>query len=68
MQAFAALDLPIFYMLGSASPEPAHAIARRLLPVLPRVKLVEFPGLGHMALISHPERINAEIAKFFREL
>ena len=68
VQAFAALDLPILYMLGRASPESAHAVANRLLPVLPRVTVVEFPGLGHMAPITHPERINAEIAKFLREV
>lgn len=64
VEAFAALDIPILYMLGGASPESAHAVARALLPVLPNARVVEFPGLGHMAPITHPDLINAEIAKF----
>lgn len=63
-QAFATLDIPILYMLGESSPESAHAVARALLPVLARVQVVEFPGLGHMAPLTHPEVINAEIARF----
>jgi pimeloyl-ACP methyl ester carboxylesterase len=66
-EAFAGLDIPILYMLGGSSPESAHAVARVLLPVLPRVRVVEFPGLGHMAPITHPEAVNAEIAKFLSE-
>jgi pimeloyl-ACP methyl ester carboxylesterase len=67
VQAFAALDMPVLYMLGESSPEPVHAVARVLLPVLPRVQVVEFPGLGHMAPVTHPEAINAAVAKFFSE-
>ena len=66
--AFARLDIPILYMLGSESPESAHAVARNLVPVLPRVRVVEFPGLGHMAPVTHPEPINAEIARFLSEV
>jgi pimeloyl-ACP methyl ester carboxylesterase len=64
VQAFASLDIPILYMLGEKSPESARAVARVLVPVLPRVRTVEFQGLGHMAPITHPELVNAEIAKF----
>lgn len=66
-EVFARLGIPILYMLGGASPESAHAVARALLPVLPSVRVVEFPGLGHMAPVTHPEAINAEIAKFLSE-
>lgn len=66
-EALAALDIPILYMLGGASPESAHAVARELLPVLRGARVVEFPGLGHMAPVTHPEVINAEIAKFLSE-
>lgn len=63
-QAFAALDVPVLYMLGERSPESAHAVARVLVPVLRRVQVVRFPGLGHMAPITHPEVVNAEIVRF----
>ena len=67
-QAFAALDVPVLYMLGDNSPESAHAVARVLLPVLSRVKVIRFPGLGHMAPLTHPEVVNAEIARFLAEV
>lgn len=67
VQAFSALDVPILYMLGGSSPESAHAVARVLIPVLRRVRIVEFPDLGHMAPVTHPEAINAEVAKFLSE-
>jgi pimeloyl-ACP methyl ester carboxylesterase len=66
--AFAALDIPILYMMGESSPESAHAVAQALMPALPRVRVVEFPGLGHMAPVTDPQRINAEIAKFLSEV
>ena len=68
VDAFAALDIPILYMLGGSSPESAHAVARVLLPVLRGARVVEFPGLGHMAPVTHPQVINAEIAKFLNEV
>jgi pimeloyl-ACP methyl ester carboxylesterase len=63
-EAFAALDIPVLYMVGDDSPEPARAVARVLIPVLERVEVVRFPGLGHMAPVTHPEVVNAEIARF----
>jgi pimeloyl-ACP methyl ester carboxylesterase len=68
VDAFAALNIPILYMLGSSSPESAHAVARVLLPALRGARVVEFPGLGHMAPVTHPEVINAEIARFLSEV
>ena len=68
VDAFAALDVPILYMLGGSSPESAHAVARVLIPVLRNARVVEFPGLGHMAPVTHPDVINAEIEKFLREV
>lgn len=68
VEAFAALNFPILYMLGERSPESAHAVARILIPMLPLVRVVEFPGLGHMGPITHPEVVNAEIAKFLAEI
>lgn len=67
VDAFAALDIPILYMVGGSSPESAHAVARVLVPVLRNARVIELPGLGHMAPVTHPEVINAEIAKFLKE-
>jgi pimeloyl-ACP methyl ester carboxylesterase len=65
---FARLDMPVLYLLGEASPKSAHAVAQRLVPVLPRVTLRRLPGLGHMAPVTHPEKVNAVIAEFLRGL
>ena len=67
LQAFARLDVPVLYMLGTRSPESALAVARLLVPVLPRVRVVEFDGLGHMGPITHPEVVNDAIMAFLRE-
>lgn len=66
LRAFAALNIPVLYLLGGTSPEAAHAVARVLVPVLPRVQVVKFAALGHMAPVTHPEAINAEMARFLR--
>ena len=66
--AFSKLDIPILYMLGAQSPEPARAVARVLLPILKRVRVIEFPGLGHMAPVTHPGPVNAEVAAFLRDV
>lgn len=68
LQAFAQLDIPILYMVGERSPESAQAVARLLIPTLPRVTAVRFPELGHMAPVTHPEIVNAAIARFLEKV
>jgi pimeloyl-ACP methyl ester carboxylesterase len=63
-QAFAALDVPVLYMVGAHSPPSTRGVARRLIPVLRQVSVIEFPGFGHMAPVTHPERVNDSIAAF----
>jgi pimeloyl-ACP methyl ester carboxylesterase len=64
LEAFAALEMPVLYMLGASSPESVHAVARALIPRLPEVEVVEFAWLGHMAPVTHPHVVNAEIVRF----
>ncbi len=66
LAAFAALDLPVLYMVGSASPAASLGVARLLTQTLPRVEVVEFAGLGHMGPVTHPEVVNAAVARFLR--
>ena len=42
-------------------------VARLLAPVLPRVQVVEFEGLGHMGPITHPEIVNRTICRFLEQ-
>jgi len=67
LEAFCRLDVPILYMLGTQSPESSRAVARLLVPVLPRVRVVEFDGLGHMAPITHPDVVNEAIVGFLSQ-
>lgn len=64
VSAFAALDMPVLYMVGRKSPASSRAVARILTRVLPRVEVVELDGLGHMAPVTSPDVVNAAIARF----
>ena len=68
LAAFAALNMPVLYMTGGRSPESAHAVARRLVPVLPNVTQVKFHDLGHMAPVTHADKVNAVIIDFLKRL
>jgi pimeloyl-ACP methyl ester carboxylesterase len=54
-------------MLGGRSPESAQAVAKVLLPVLPNARVIQFPEIGHMGPITHPEVVNAAIVRFLGE-
>lgn len=66
IRSFQQLDVPVLYMLGKRSTASAHGVASLLVPALPRVRTVEFEGLGHMGPITHPDVVNAEILAFLR--
>ena len=62
--AFAEIDVPTLFLTGTGSKSSALAVARLLTKVLPRVRVQEIEGVGHMAPVTHPERINPLIEKF----
>ncbi len=64
LAAFRELRIPVLYMTGSDSPASSRGVARLLLRTLPQVQHVEFPGMGHMAPVTHPAQINDAIARF----
>jgi pimeloyl-ACP methyl ester carboxylesterase len=64
LTAFAALTMPVLYMVGTRSRRSAHAVAELLVPALPRGTRVEFEELGHMGPVTHPGVVNEVIAKF----
>ena len=64
LQAFAQLDIPVLYMTGKDSPASSLGVARLLTAVLPRVEVIAFEGLGHMAPLTHPQVVNPAIARF----
>ncbi len=68
LEAFAALDMPVLYMTGVRSPASGLAVARLLTRTLRNVQLVEFPELGHMGPVTHPDLVNEKIADFIAAL
>ena len=64
LSAFATLDVPVLFLTGAESPLSSREIARLLTKTLPRVTAVEVSGAGHMAPLTHPERVNALIERF----
>ena len=66
LQAFRSLDIPVLYMAGKRSTASARGVARLLTGVLPRVEVVEFEELGHMAPVTHPDPVNQVIARFLQ--
>ena len=68
LAAFSAIDVPVLYLVGSRSPPSAHAVARVLVPALRKVRVVQLEGLGHMGPVTHPELVNAAIARFLDDV
>lgn len=64
LQAFAALDVPVLYMLGARSPASSRGVARLLTQTLANVSVIEFADLGHMGPITHAELVNDAIVSF----
>ena len=63
---FKTLNVPVLYMTGGRSPESSRSVAALLVATLPYVRHVEFLALGHMAPVTHPDMVNAEIERFLR--
>jgi pimeloyl-ACP methyl ester carboxylesterase len=64
LAALAALDIPVLLMLGKDSPASSRGVAQLLARALPRLRAVEFEGLGHMGPITDPEVVNLAIEGF----
>ncbi len=66
LQAFGTLTMPVLLMVGGKSPPSSRGVTRLLAGALPNARVVEFPELGHMGPITHPERVNEAIARFIQ--
>jgi pimeloyl-ACP methyl ester carboxylesterase len=62
LAAFARLEVETTLIVGSRSPASSRGVARLLARTLPRLTLVELPGVGHMAPVTHPDPVRAAIA------
>ncbi|HET9490608.1 MAG TPA: alpha/beta hydrolase [Methylomirabilota bacterium] len=64
LEAFAALTVPVLYMIGKPSPASSRGVARLLTKTLPRVEVIELENLGHMGPLTHPDVVNEVICRF----
>ena len=64
LEAFAALGVPVLFMIGKDSPASSRGVATLLTKTLPRVGVIEFEGLGHMGPVTHPDVVNEAISRF----
>jgi pimeloyl-ACP methyl ester carboxylesterase len=62
--AFAAVTVPTLFMSGTKSKAPALAVARLMTAALPRVRIEEIEGVGHMAPVTHPDTVNPLVERF----
>lgn len=62
LAALARLDVETTLIVGSRSPDSSKGVVRLLARTLPRLTLVELPGVGHMSPLTHPDRVGAAIA------
>ena len=67
LSALAALEVPVLVMTGSDSPASSRGVARLLTKTLPRVTAIEIAGVGHMAPVTHPDRVNALIERYLTD-
>jgi pimeloyl-ACP methyl ester carboxylesterase len=56
------LRVPTLVLVGERSQAPARAVSQRL-GVLPAVAVEPLAGVGHMGPVTHPEEVNARIAR-----
>jgi pimeloyl-ACP methyl ester carboxylesterase len=68
LSAFAALDVPTLCIVGTGSPASSRRVARLLATTLPSLTTVEIDGVGHMAPVTHPDRVNAVIAGYLERV
>lgn len=61
-----AIDVPTTLVMGDRTTPHSRAVQQRLARGRANVKLVEIAGTGHMAPVTHPALVHAEIAKHFR--
>lgn len=64
----ASIDIPILYLTAKKSNLPMRALSELLIGALPRVRTMDIEGVGHMAPLSHPDRVNPVIEAFLREV
>ena len=63
---FARLAMPVRLLRGSESPAPTRRIVDVLAGLLPRVDVVDLPGLGHMGPVTHAQELIENLPGWLR--
>jgi pimeloyl-ACP methyl ester carboxylesterase len=66
LEEFRGIKVPVLYMVGGRSPGSSRSVAERLVAVLPAVRRVECPELGHMGPVTDPQAVNAIFATILK--
>lgn len=61
---FGELRVPVLLMIGGRSPNSSLGVARLLASALPDVTVMEFPELGHMGPVTHPDVVGEAVEGF----
>jgi pimeloyl-ACP methyl ester carboxylesterase len=61
VSAYSELPFPFTLMTGERSPLAARTVVERLAKAIPGAKLHRIEGAGHMAPLSHAEKVNAHV-------
>jgi pimeloyl-ACP methyl ester carboxylesterase len=64
LSAFAALDVPVLYLVGGRSPASSRGVFDLLEKTLPNLRVKQFDGLGHMGPVTHPDLVNQAIDRY----
>ncbi len=67
-KALQALHLPTLLLQGATSPGMTHLTTQKAADLIPNACHVTMPATGHMAPISSPDRVAAELRRFLEDL
>jgi pimeloyl-ACP methyl ester carboxylesterase len=64
----ASIAVPALCLTAERSNVPTRALSQLLIGALPRVRTFDIEGVGHMAPLNHPDRVNPLIKAFLEEV
>lgn len=64
LRDMACIDVPTLFLVAQNSRRPARAVGELLIRTLPNARAIEITGVGHMAPLVNPERVNPLIESF----
>ena len=63
-ESLSALAMPTLLLTGSRSTPAARGVVQILHRLMPRAEVIEFPDLGHMGPVTHPQVVNTTVTTF----